>query len=517
MANADTADTGAQLAVVAPHGDPTLSWEAPRGWTVCDLHRQAVAHRLRPDIAAGVADGLGRDAEGRSRALLLRAAAQVLARRGATHPHQRMWALGAVLEVTTATAPVRLRLDDLELESGSTERCADVAKLDPQRMPWHHELCAAVPAVRAARRLRLWLDRDQQLPGVLTLLRAAAPHGQVELAGPFATTHRDALGRCDRLAGATVAAWPAEASLHAVVSGLPDLTAPHAPPPVSTPVWRGSTATPPPRGPRPWAGYVTCTEFTDPQHLLDTGCTTAVVAVCAADGQVLGADGATVERDIWLRSVDRLRAAGVRVVAEWWLGAPGVDETALGRTLDELIGGAVDWVAGLRRFVLTIGAPLDRWRERGVAPRTAGTGFHAEGTAGDLARTVPFTAPRTLSDAKLAQAHEALAGSLRQRAELAPGRVAAAYLAGPRPRPAAGRRLRLDDDATVVAGGHDERWYAVNLRTRAIVALDPRVGAALRDLHAPRAPGDLFASLPPGSQAKLARALTTRTILSEVL
>src|SRR5205085_7555116 len=100
--------------------------------------------------------------------LLLQAAASLLEREPT--PQGRLRALGAALAgMSGPPSAVRLRLDDLELPGGTTERAADAGVAARGPLPFQAELDEAVAAAASASRVRVVLDRDQQLPALLRL------------------------------------------------------------------------------------------------------------------------------------------------------------------------------------------------------------------------------------------------------------------------------------------------------------------------------------------------------------
>src|SRR6266487_794052 len=124
--------TEVRLLVVPPRADPTLAIAAA-GWRVLDLER-AYAERILQAGAlareAGAAAGTDRAAR---RLMLLLAAAELL---DAPGPQTRLRAAGAAYAgACDPDSGLALRLDDLELTAGTTERLADVLALPAGRSP----------------------------------------------------------------------------------------------------------------------------------------------------------------------------------------------------------------------------------------------------------------------------------------------------------------------------------------------------------------------------------------------
>ncbi|HEX8436150.1 hypothetical protein [Archangium sp.] len=497
-----------KLLVLPPHRDVTCVAEAPEGWHVVDAARAFCLRVLAPEA-------LTREVEVRERGpatpqtmrelLLLRTALALLGRSG-ENAHRPLRALGAALTALSgAPSGVRLRLDDLELEGGSTERTVDMVRISAQPAPYDEELARVAERFSGAERVRLWLEKDQQLPAAVTLAAACPASVPLEVAGPFATTHRVALATIPAFQRAS---FPEVAPLRWRVAAL-EATGPE---PLT---WVPEGARPPEGG--PWAGHVPLEALLAADVLVAGGCRTAVVGFCAVDDlSVLGSDGTRAPLEALTASLERLRSAGVRVVVEWWVGAPGVDEAAHERTFT-LLGQRplFDWVSGVRQF---------HWTRGRAGESFAGLPVHLHAPPGDrdLARSLPFEAPGTVPHARLAELLGSLAGRLLQRAPLSPGRVAWASLHPPVPAVPGGDSIRLDGDCALVQlpatleAAPKPTWYAANLRTGGVLAMDPRLAPLVVKWERAVPVGEAFAALPESQRAKVEAALVGRAVLERV-
>ncbi|MFY0521888.1 hypothetical protein ACN28I_01295 [Archangium gephyra] len=402
---------------------------------------------------------------------------------------------------------MHVRLDDIELDGGTTERSADVLRIVQRPALYDEDLARAAGSFPGAERVRLWLEKDVQLPAAVALAAACPASVPLELAGPFVATHRAVLAA---LPAFQRASFPEDvAPLRWRVAAL-DAAEPE---PLT---WVPEGARPPAEG-GPWAGHVPLGALVEAEALVASGCRTAVVGFCAVDeGGVLGSDGRRVPLEALAAAVERLRAAGACVVAEWWVGAPGVDEAAHERTF-MLLGQrpVFDWVSGVRPFHWTRGRPGEDFA--GVPVR-----FLAPPEDRDLARTVPFEAPGTVPHARLAELLTSLAGKLLQRAPLSPGRVAWASIHPPAPVVPGGERIRLDGDCALVQlpatldGVAKPSWYAANLRTGGVLAMDARLAPMVAGAEQPVTVGELFAALPEAQRGKVEAALVGRAVLERV-
>ncbi|QRK05480.1 hypothetical protein JQX13_35710 [Archangium violaceum] len=499
-----------RLLVLLPHRDVTCVPDAPEGWRVLDVARAFCQRVMAPETLARAVETRERGpaTPETMRELLLLRAALVLGKRGRADPLRPLRALGAVL--TALSGPpsgVRLRLDDIELEGGTTERSADVLRIVQRPALYDEDLSRTVEHLPGAERVRLWLERDLQLPAAVALAAACPASVPLEVAGPFAAMHRAVLAALPIFQRAS---FPEDvAPLRWRVAAL-DAADPE---PLT---WVPENVRPPVDG-GPWAGHVPQGALLDPESLVTSGCRTAVVGFCSMDeGGVVGSDGVRVPLESLVASVERLRSGGARVVAEWWVGAPGVDEAAHERTF-ALLGQrpVFDWVSGVRPFHWTRGRPGEDFA--GVPVR-----FLAPPEDRDLARTVPFEAQGTVPHARLPELLTSLAGRLLQRAPLSPGRVAWASIHPPSPGAPGGDRVRLDGDCALVQlpatldGVVKPSWYAANLRTGGVLAMDARLAPMVAGAEHPVTVGELFATLPEVQRGKVDAALVGRAVLERV-
>ncbi|MBZ4417823.1 hypothetical protein [Myxococcus sp. RHSTA-1-4] len=562
-----------KLLVLPPHRDVTLIPEAPEGWHLVDVARD-FCRRILSDAAMTEASEAREAAPATAesmRELLLLRAARTLSTREERGGNTGLRALGAVL--TALSGPpngVRLRLDDLELEEGTTERSADVLRAVGQPAPYAEDLARAAERFTEAERVRLWLERDQQLPATAWLARACPPEVVLEVAGPFAVAHRKVLSRLPMLQRAVFV--DATAPLRwrvAPLTGAPGpeslVWIPEALDLCVTTPWppddgRGWVTLGEERGPKdlraltagqefgvctpdelrgftggaPWGGHVELDSLVHADALVASGCRVAVVGFCAARGEdVLDTFGGRLHSEELARGAERLRAAGVRVVAEWWVGAPGVDTAMLESTLAALDAKPLfHHMAGVRPFHWPMHQRhVDRrfrWRIGQLRNPAADR---------DLARSWPFDAPATLSGFQLQEMLTALSTRLMQRAPLNPGRVAAAYLHGPtraeREPPAeegsaarapgmGSQPLRLDDDCALLQlpaaldGAPKPTWYAANLRTGTVLAMDARLAPKLAGLTRPAHVADVLGAVPEAQRGRLVDTLVAKSVLTRV-
>ncbi|MFB6614202.1 hypothetical protein ACFCV9_08300 [Streptomyces sp. NPDC056367] len=477
--------------IVLPHGDPTLRYEAP-GHRTAELHRAAVdrltsaAQRqwlrgvLRTEAEAAAGSGTGDLA-------LLEAADRFLSEPprapdvdGTGVPDgaatSRLLAVDVVLTLAGPRAgwPVTLRLDDLELVHGTTQSTADVARAAAAGgTPFVPELLQARallddgPAV-------LFVDRDQQLPALFALV-AQGPARPLFLDGPFARRHWPVLRRH----------LPPGSGLrrtHALAraEGRPE-------------AW----LTRPDDG--PWADQLTGAELAAlaAGAAAPAGCAAAVVTLAAATAEgVLTADGTALSAGQLASAVRQLAGAAVRVLAELWLGAPGVDETQLRATAAWLAAADLPWqVAGCRPFHLP--GPRRPGADGPDGPehdRRQGEPTWAGHPAPVRPAPPELDLPRgaLLDGPTRTELLPELLAVLAARHTPVPGRVAGAYLAEPgTPEP----EDRLVPGATVVMlGAHT---VLADLRTRRTYALDPRLGGRLARLG----PGQPVSAVLPQGRA----------------
>jgi hypothetical protein len=135
---------------------------------------------------------------------------------------------------------------------------------------------------------------------------------------------------------------------------------------------------------------------------------------------------------------------------------------------------------------------------------------------------VPFEAPGTVPHGRLGELLGSLAGRLLQRAPLSPGRVAWASFLPPEPVAPGGDRVRLDGDCALVQlpatleGVAKPSWYAANLRTGGVLAMDARLAPLVVGAERPVPAGELFTSLPEAQRFKVEAALVGRAVLERV-
>lgn len=265
-----------------------------------------------------------------------------------------------------------------------------------------------------------------------------------------------------------------------------------------------------------WGGAVSSRELARPESLVATGCRVAVVGFCALGDEVLDAEGHLWPREEYVSAVERLRSAGVRVVAEWWVGAPGVAASELEGTAAHLERASpFDWLAGLRTFHWPRLRPSGRFGHVDVQ-------VGAAAPEKDLARNPPFSAPGTLAAAELPALTERLARGLMRRAPLSPGRVAQGYAVSPSRPPEKGNRVRRDPDCALVElpaaldGKPGPTWYAANLRTGTVLALDVRLVPGLRALEGTASVAEALPKVSEAQRARVLQMLVDKGLLEEV-
>ncbi len=133
-----------KLLVVPPHRDPTLRPRADPPFELHDLQAAFLARLTSPASLTAQIDrrrALSPSPAVAHELLLLLAARSILSR-DAGPLHSTLRSFGAVLTACSgAPSSVQLRLDDLELSSGTTERSSDVLTAANQvPLPWQAEL-----------------------------------------------------------------------------------------------------------------------------------------------------------------------------------------------------------------------------------------------------------------------------------------------------------------------------------------------------------------------------------------
>ncbi|WP_043713504.1 hypothetical protein [Corallococcus macrosporus] len=515
-----------KLLVLPPHRDVTLVPEAPDGWTCLDVARdfcQRVFARDAVEAAAEARERAPATAQSMRELLLLRAAQALRAREG-LRVSTGLRALGAVLTATSgAPNGVHLRLDDVALEGGTTERSADVLRAVEQPASYLEDLTLAAGRFARAERVRLWLERDLQLPAAAWLARACPEQVPLEVAGPFAWAHRAALSSLPMFQRAAFVEAPPlrwrvaprldEASPASLVWLAESLEVRAT----SADALRALTG-----GAAAWAGHVSLGSLLQPDALVESGCKVAVVGFCAMDGAGwLDPLGARIPREALAHGARRLRDAGVHVVAEWWVGAPGVDEAALDATLAALGAEPVfDHLAGVRPFHW----PRSPSRS-GCTPQWPDVRVGTPPEDRDLARSLPFECARSIPSAEIPRVLTSLATRLLARAPLSPGRVAAACLPeAPLPwaTAASAAAIQLDVDCAWVQlpaaldGAPKPSWFAANLRTGAVLAMDARLAPRLAGLVRPTDVASALGGVPQAQREKLVDTLVARSVLTRV-
>lgn len=408
--------TAGMITLNPPGADPTLR--------LCADNVLDVGAAFRARLARGVPGDPGATPGTR---LMLNAGTAAVRDPDAPVLH-RLRGLGAILAGLRRTAHgVRLRLDDLELTEGTTEDSAAVVAASTAPAPYDKDLRAAAELI-AGRPVRLVVERDQQLPPAIALARAAGP---VRLTGRFATAHWPVLRRVFPGAALVPAPRGLDWEVADAFTGVPAGVR-----------WRERAADPAPPG--RWAGRVALRDLASPE--LDRAAA-VVLGLCAEPTAAIGRGGAVLAWSVLAAEVERLRERGVAVLAEVWLGAPGVDPVDAPAAV-ATIATLVDRIAGFRLFDWPVGWTAPEWGGRSVRLEPAGT---------DLARHAVVVDPAT-DRAALSAVLAEVARPLMRAGDLVPGRVAGAYLCRP-------VRPDGDTDPDVVPGAPG---IAVNLRTGTI-------------------------------------------------
>lgn len=465
------------ITVVPPHSDVSLTLLADG--KVVDvntifLHQLLGAGRITPGA-------------GRAAALLARAGRAALRNRLADPPH-RLRGLGAVLSgLATPDHGVRLRLDDLELAEGSTQRGADVLRAATAAAPYDDAIDRAVELVADHPEVTVVIERDQQLPAALRLADRLAGR-TLRVTGRYATACWPVLSGLSSFATARVDRSPHGLRWRVVDpfggAGVPELP------------WRERASDPSPPG--RWAGRVALRDIGAVQDAH-----TVILGLCATPDAAVGRGGTTVPWSTLDAAVRRLRDNGTRILAELWIGAPGIDPARAPEGL-RAVSEAVDRVAGLRVFDWPVGWTRPHWADRPV--RVVATGD-------DLARHQALVNQTPM--AQLTSLVTELGRPLARAGTLVPGRIAACYLVPTPRRPAVGPQL--DPDVVLGArGARDGRGIAVNLRTGTCTAVD----GPIAELIAARSSGATPAAAREATQAALSTlpaALVPELIDGDVL
>lgn len=488
--------------VIPPHNDPTLRYEAPSGWQMYDLMQmfvervtrssvQALRERYRQERAL-------LDPDSRNHLLLLLAGQQLLAE--ADHFHQWLRALGASMSgLSLPPSAVQLWLDDLELVEGSTESSEDVLRASQGDAPYMPEQERASVELANAEIVRLYIFSDKQLPSAIWLAHALTGHCAVEMAGPFVEQHAQALQRLPVLK--SVRFLLSSARLRARLAQ----TFPHLP----ERLWWNPGETPL----ETWGGYISLQKLLEPEALLNTGIKVAVVTFTALGQTVLDESGRAFPLADLCRGAKRLADAQVPVVAEWVIGAPGIGEEQLARSVEVLSSPLFfAWLAGLRRFHWPRNQQRATWSGQPVVLKEIES-------RRDLARSQPFDAPGTIAPERLPLVIQDLTRVLTQHAPFSPGRVAGAYCVHP-PEFANvvdDNQISLDVDCVLVnlpqEAQQPDKCFAVNLRLHTITALDHRLAARLTSLRHGTRPSIALSILPPGQREAVVSRLCQSGIL----
>ena len=494
--------------IIPPYSDPTLSYEAPPGWQVYDLMHAFVERILAEanTFPTGYDMSLptSPSQETLNRQILLLAGRQLLAQAG--HLHRWLRACGAIMSGQPSSSTVHLRIDDLEIVNGTTESSTDVLLAADKEAPYTPELLCACTDLAQAETLRLLIDTDKQLPAAVWLAHAFAHHHNFEVSGHFALRYKSVLQRMPAFEHVRIVPMDKPYSQR-VVSTLPGL---------SKQLWWSTYGEVPKTRHAPWGGPVTLEALLEPESLLESEIKVAVVTFTTLGETVLDEWGQPFSHAELYHSAMRLREQGVRIVAEWLIGAPTINTEHIQESLISLDKPCFfDWLAGVRRFHWPVSRQQTRWGKHVVelAPLDA----HR-----DLARTRSFSAANTLSQEHLPHILNELALALMQRAPLSPGRVAGAYcIAPPDPPSGAPGTIRLEPDCALVQLTYEDhsqdKWFAVNLRLQKILAIDQRLARMLQPLDHFQAPAFALPTISEVQRSKVIASLRQHGVLVEAM
>jgi hypothetical protein len=347
---------------------------------------------------------------------------------------------------------VVVRLDDLELASGTTEELPDVLAAADAPGPYDAEVSAAVAEMDRSAGVRVVIDRDQQLPAALSAVSRLATTAPLEVTGRFAAQHWQRLRLARHLGEATLLAR----------TNLRWRVAPEWSPPGVAVTWRERASDPVPAG--RWAGRMSLRDVLradEPAMARILGrAVTIVLGICGLTGGfIVGRGGSRVPAEALVRSLGSIRAMGVRPAAEIWLGAPGITADEL-RECTAALAGELR-IAGFRVFDWPV-----PWRTSAWAGHTVTLARRPH----DLSRRHEITSPQTIQAAELEALLPELAAAPQRGRDLVPGRVAGAYLWPPREGHFTAPLL-LDEDVVVLPHPDGSRLAAVSFRTGAAVAL----------------------------------------------
>jgi len=463
--------------VIPPHTDFTLERTAPPPWTVVDLSRAFARRCLDLTRLQTALDGMTEPAQ----ELSLRAALELLSFEA--HPLVRLRALGAAFAgLSGKEHGIKLRLDDVELLHGTTESSADVQRCALAPLPFSPELEQAASTLHQAEQVRLWLASDTQLPGAVAFVRPLSRETNVELTGPFALEHADALRTL--FPQATVSADRLEERLHGFEPALP----------------LGEEGA-------LWNGRVLSAQAVLSKDRLTEGCW--VFRFCTWESDVVLPSGEVYRSSELEDALARHgQVPGVRVLGEWWLGAPGVSQAQAIQTAERL-GGHMPFaaLAGIRPFHWHLHRPRTEFNQRPVA-------WLEPDPSRDLRRSWPFQAPFAQTPSLL----ETLLGHLGKQGPLAPGRLAGAYTTLAATVPVFSG-VALDADCAIVTltraldGRTGPATYAANLRTGGVMAVDARLAPSLRALRRPKPWDEALPEVPRAQQEKILQVLIQKNIL----
>jgi hypothetical protein len=474
------------LWVIPPLADFTVRrWaQGSDDWQVLDLTRQFAERCLDAATLEGWA---AEQAEGGpERGLHLKVASDLL-QNGAT-VHTRLRALGSAFRGACGrNSSVRLRLDDLELAQGSTERSTDVeAAADVERLPFGPELTHALDLAKGATRVRLELVSDTQLPAAVALARSLSQALPLELTGVFAQAHGEALRTIASFRRASISPQ----GLGASIAGF------------GTRLAFGEEGA-------DWDGRVVSGRQLQTGSSLGPGC--RVFRFCRLSPNVLEPDGESCAVDELFNALQGVPRE-TRVIGEWWLGAPGVSEADVHTTAELLAKGfPFSALAGVRPFHWHIQRPkagFDGAEVRWTEPDSTR----------DLLRSRPFQADHPVSGVFL----ESLMTQLSAHCTMVPGRLAGAYSTPTSSPLGPGALVALDPDASIVTlpaaldGKKGPVSYAANLRTGVVMAVDPRLVPALRSLRSPATPDQALPQVPGPQREKVLETLVRKTVLARV-
>jgi len=498
--------------VIPPHTDMTLSVVRQPGWMLYDMNRAFALRVLQPRHIDREMDALEQQTsvshkETLQSVLLGRSAAMLLTCSSSFHSY--FHAARAALISLSAGSATPLTLDDLEIVEGTTENPDDVCRAADNTMLFEQEVAEAIDVCQDASSVRIWLEHDKQLPVALALANRLDRRIRLELAGPFTQAHRHVLTQRPLFDRAFCVDSNAIQWLHVGLPSRPSYGENLA--------WRAQSTDAQPRGALPWAGYAPLSALLDPERLIASQCRVVVVGFCAIGENIRSYDGKLLTRSAIQQGTARLRRAGIRVIAEWWIGAPGVSAPHLYQTLEEIQRGSFfDWLSGFRLFQWPIKKLGGRWGDVTVH-------VNARSAEHSLARSCPFSAPATLEPA------EAYAMLTRLRQQLSfnhfppsPGRIAGAYVHTPKTIGPRGPGICLDPDCTIVrlslspSGTSGPAWFAVNLRVGTITAVDSRLAPILAEMRNPAPPIAALATIPEGQRARTFQALVKKQILVEL-